>query len=145
MRCPDCNKFVGFDQQDPEVQLDVSAPTHEAGAEGKEKQGTATVNVEVRLVLACAECGTELKETQASEDQEVEFEGHEGEGHELSVEETNSETTSRQDGKAGTPSRYRRTYYGASVSYEVRCECGETVGDGQVDVECQASGFDELV
>ncbi len=50
MRCPDCNKFVAFDDgnvDEVEVELD---------------EDTGTVGISGRVVLPCAECGTELKE-----------------------------------------------------------------------------------
>ena len=49
MRCPDCNKFVSFDEADPEV-----------NTLGIDEDGQ--VNAEVRIVNTCADCGTELKE-----------------------------------------------------------------------------------
>jgi len=47
-RCPDCNKFVSYDDGD----VDVQSEDVESGE----------VRVEVRIVKTCAECGTELKE-----------------------------------------------------------------------------------
>lgn len=63
MRCPDCNKFVSYDESaEPEAMLEV------------ETDGTdeATVSGTVRVVLTCAECGTELKETSFDVDETVE-------------------------------------------------------------------------
>jgi len=58
MRCPDCNKFVGFD----EGQVDeIEAVIDENGV----------VCVSGRIVLPCAECGTELKELQVEEYHDV--------------------------------------------------------------------------
>lgn len=47
-RCPDCNKFVSYDDGD----VDVQSEDVESGE----------VRVEVRIVKTCAECGTELRE-----------------------------------------------------------------------------------
>jgi hypothetical protein len=49
MRCPDCNKFVAFDEMEAQED-DVSITP-------------GVVSVAVRGVLCCAECGSELKET----------------------------------------------------------------------------------
>ena len=46
-RCPDCNKFVGFDTDtDPEVEV------------GEIDTESGTVEATVRIVNNCAECGT---------------------------------------------------------------------------------------
>lgn len=48
MRCPDCNKFVSYDDSnDPDIQ-DISY------ADGH-------VSAQIRVVLPCGDCGTELK------------------------------------------------------------------------------------
>lgn len=48
-RCPDCNKFVSYDDStEPEVDADVDETGHVTGT--------------VRVVLTCAECGAELRE-----------------------------------------------------------------------------------
>lgn len=62
MRCPDCNKFVAYDtEQEPEVgDEDVTG-----------SDGLYTVTAEVRRVLSCAECGTELKDLSFSLSAEV--------------------------------------------------------------------------
>lgn len=50
MRCPDCNKFVPFDEGNvDEVEVEID-------------EDTGTVSITGRVVLPCAECGTELKE-----------------------------------------------------------------------------------
>ncbi len=50
MRCPDCNKFVAYDTEiEPEEEDNPSCTGIEFSAS-------------YRRVLACAECGTELKE-----------------------------------------------------------------------------------
>ena len=65
MRCPDCCKFVSLETQDPEV-------------ENIEVTTTGEVQIMVRLVRACSECGTELKETQLEATGTVDLTGHEG-------------------------------------------------------------------
>lgn len=63
MRCPDCNKFVSYDESaEPEVNdLQIS--------EGN-------VTGQVRVLLTCAECGTELKEANFDIDVSVELPEH---------------------------------------------------------------------
>jgi hypothetical protein len=129
-RCSSCNKFVSFDEQDPEVNdLEVDESGH--------------VTVSVRIVNACADCGQELTEFTFELEGDVELEKPEGDHeHELEVEEVSCERTQRQDGKAGTPSRYRRNFYGAELVAQVTCSCGfEHEVTLQDDV--QGSGMDE--
>ena len=64
-RCPDCNKFVSYDDsQDPEPNVDVDP-------EGR-------ISGDVRVFLACSECGTELKEGSFDIEKDLsnEFEEH---------------------------------------------------------------------
>lgn len=132
-RCGDCNKFVSYDQQDPEVEdLEVS--------------DSGEVTAAVRIVNACDQCGTELREStlEMSVDLSERLAGHLGsdEGaHELAAEETSSERTERQEGRG----RGARTFYGAKVEFKVTCSCGEleeVTGDLEDDV--QASSMDEV-
>lgn len=140
MRCPSCNKFVSFDaESDPEID-----------GEDVDKEGNVTASV--RIVNNCADCGEELKE--ATFDLEVdlteackEHVNAEGETkHVLTVEIEASGRTERTDGKEGTPSRYRRHYYGAEASIKVSCECDadfEAKADWKDEI--QGSSMDELV
>lgn len=141
MRCPDCNKFVGFEENDPEI-------------ENLEVNEDGQVNASVRIVNSCAECSNELKE--ATFDLEWEppdgvFDGHAGEGHELNVEENSSERTSRSGYfKKGVfvPAygRYAKTFYGAEVEFSITCSCGKLeLVTGSMTDDVQASGMDELV
>lgn len=49
MRCPQCSRFVSYGEQDPEVTTSDIRPDN-------------TVEVDVRVVLPCADCSTELKD-----------------------------------------------------------------------------------
>lgn len=132
MRCPDCNKFVSFD--DPEVEVDSVDI-----ADG-------FVNASVTVNLNCADCGTQLKTGTIETDVVVDIpEGHDGDGHDIEVEFDEAEGTSRSDGKPGTPSRYRRTFYGFSGTAKVTCSCGQMEIDVEVADDMQASSFDEAV
>jgi hypothetical protein len=146
MRCPDCNKFVGNDEQEPEVEsVEVEA----------DESGHATVTASVRIVNACADCGTELTEATLDLEAEVTLEPadhkcpSETAGEEpaldLEAEETSSERTNRSDGKPNTPSRYRRTFYGAQVEATVKCRCGKIETTVTLADEVQASGMESMV
>ena len=138
-RCPDCNKFVSFEEQDPEVNdLEVDEGGH--------------VTANVRIVNACGDCGTELTEANLDLETDVKIpKGHTGEGHELEVEEDGAERTSRSGNfKKGVfvpgGGRYAKTFYGAQVSFSVTCECGKLEAvTGELEGDEQASGMESLV
>ena len=80
-RCPDCNKFVAYDDsQDPEHNVDVDP-------EGR-------ISGDVRIFLACEQCGTELKEGSfdVEKDLSVEFEEHVKKGGTCNVTVLNRST-----------------------------------------------------
>lgn len=58
MRCPDCNKFVGFDEGNVD---EITAVIDDNGV----------ICVSGRVVLPCADCGTELKELHVEEEYDV--------------------------------------------------------------------------
>jgi hypothetical protein len=138
MRCPDCNKFVSFDQQDPEVDAAV---------------GNSEITGSVRLVLACAECGGELKEANIDFSADID---HTCEGKDVSTEELDfeivsemSENTDRYEdkdrkGRKIKSYRYMKHYYGAELTFEVKCLGCEEEFEVTASVEEQASGFEEL-
>jgi hypothetical protein len=142
MRCPDCNKFVSFEERDPEVQ---SLEVDEDG----------NVRAEIRLVNACSECGTELKEAnfELEADHCEECKGHQGEGHDLTVEEQGCDRGSRSgyfDRKkkvwVNKYGRYAKTMYSVSLDYTITCTCGKLESiSGTIEDEVQASGMEELV
>jgi hypothetical protein len=138
MRCPDCNKFVGLEMADPEVEsIEVS------------EDGTVTATV--HIVRNCAECGTELKSADLEMECEVDVSGHDGseeeEGeskgkveHELSVEETGIEAIEEGGG------RYQKSYFGAKVTFELSCSCDPSWHvQGEVEDKVAASEMEELV
>jgi RecJ-like exonuclease len=140
MRCPDCNKFVSFDTDtEPEV-------------DDLEVDESGRVTGTVRIVNTCAECGAELKE--ATFDLEIdlvnECEDHVNEEgkdspHSLEVESDSAERTEREDGKPGTPARYRRHYYGAEVRVTVTCDCDTAFkAEGEWSDDVQGSGMEEM-
>lgn len=132
MRCPNCDKFVSYDE--PEVEVDNYC------IENEQAVGSVTIT------LNCAECGTPL----AQAEEEFEINAHHPDGadedHELEIKSTDVEgfddyQTTNVNGKP-IPSRYQKHFYGANISCEVECSCGwsETL---TTDVKIQASSFDE--
>lgn len=141
-RCPDCSRFVSVDgEQDADEQhLDVD-PTESGG----------TVTAEVRLVLACADCSTELAETYLSIQEDFDAPGHDDEGHELSVEVDGWERgdyyqATDRHGKPIRNPRYQRHYYTVQGQATVRCTCQEEpIAEVELQGEEAASGFESLV
>lgn len=150
-RCPDCNKFVSYDDSyEPEVE---SAEVSDS-----------TLTIEVRVVLPCAECGTELKESTMEASVEIEHDcskkDEDGFKPEFSVDESDisAEMTSnvlttkkvflkRTEEWVEREIKNRRGWkqmYGAYLTGHVVCEnCGEKI-EFDADVEEQASSFDDL-
>ena len=139
MRCPDCNKFVSNEENEPEVE--------------SVEYNEGSVTASVRIVNACADCGTELTEaTFEMEASVVVPPEHTGEGHEISAEETGCKRTSRSgyyDKRKGVWvdkfGRYAKTLYGASVDVRLTCSCGAWEEDVTLSDEIEASGMDSLV
>ncbi len=156
MRCPDCNKFVSFDEPQCELQ-EVRVENH-------------TVCADVRVVLNCQDCGTELKDYdfntehefqheckpvdqreadwKPDEDYKPEEDGEESE--KFTVEDDGDPTgtdrleTKDRHGKPIKNSRYMKKFYGFEMEVGVKCRCcGEPFGVHLQD-EAQASGFNEL-
>jgi hypothetical protein len=145
MRCPDCNKFVGNEEQDPEVNsTDVDCD--------------GNVSAEVRIANACTECGTELTEFTFNTDADApeEVTRHIEKCHDdenpanLEIEEGTCERTTRTEGKG----RGARTFYGYTLSYTITCSCGKVAdadgnvvdgefsAEGEISEDVQASGMD---
>lgn len=141
-RCPDCSKFVGLEQGDSEVMLNVDVL---ASAEDM-------IEGEVRLVLNCADCGTEMAEATASFeaainplDKEKKEKPHKWKADcSVDVSEDGAEASDRYDGKPGTPMRYQRHYYGADVTLALECSCGWK-GTASGLAEEQAGAFESTV
>jgi hypothetical protein len=134
MRCPDCNKFVSFDEPEIEAQ--------EPDIDG------STLTGQVRIVLKCSDCGNELKDAELDYEIEIEHDCKKRKKKNPEYEvcgEPDCSGTDRYDGKPGTPMRYRRHYYGAEVVGTVTCvHCKQEVAFFG-DVEERAAGFNDLV
>lgn len=142
-RCPGCNKFAGLEMQEPEVES-VNVERTDCG----NSDPTVTVTASVRIVRTSSCCGDEMK----SADLELEGEctiadGHEGEGHDLEAEEEGCDSIDGEGDGKGRPSRYSKTFYGASVEVAIMCTCGdEPVEVGRVTLSDRiaASAMEDL-
>jgi hypothetical protein len=135
-RCNDCNKFVGFEQADPEDNLDIEAGDRDT-ATGIQ---TATINGDIRIVLQCSECGTDLREANIDVDESVEFthEPKDCDG-DLEIDVDSDSSNDRYEGKG----RGAKHFYGADVEVTISCsKCKATVSHS-FSVEEQSSSFDE--
>jgi len=140
--CPDCAKFVSLDLGEPEV-------------DSLEIDNDGNITGDVRLVLNCANCSTELKEANLSFDEipdnlSKHLDAHQEKEESVTLEIDEGE--SRMDDyfspgvdKKGKriPMRFRKHYYTAEIGAVVTCSCGEKI-DVEISVEEQASGFDDL-
>ncbi len=149
MRCPDCNKFVSYDE--PECQADSVNVCDEV------------VTTSMVVNLNCAECGTNLKDAQIDAEctivheckpktkrpKDWEPDPHYASGkQQFEIEDDGSpEGTSRIENinKKGKPipMRYAKTFYGFTLESEIKCrKCGE-IFSIELQGEEQASAFNE--
>jgi ribosomal protein L44E len=138
MRCPDCEKFVPFEPGDPEI--------------SGEEVDNGTVTGQVRIVLTCGECGTELKEANLDFDMAFEHEcekvkeDEEPEFDEPVLEAENVDDYRPKVDEKGkpVPSRFQKHYYGAEITGTVKCKtCGEEIELDAVTVDEQSSAMDD--
>jgi hypothetical protein len=133
MRCPDCNKFVGLEMDDPDLEdIDIS--------------DNGEITATVRIARKCADCGNDMKEALLEMSDEVPqdiADRHDGEKHKLSIEETAVEPIEEGGG------RYAISYYGATVHYAVRCSCqkddADPIYESSMEEKVAASEMDEMV
>jgi len=150
MRCPDCNKFVSYD----EPQCEVS----NVDADGD------TVRASVTVQLNCQDCGGTLKDAEIEAEAEIDHECKpdserekdwkpdpefkEGEDqfeieNEGDAEGTNRLQTKDRNGKEIKLMRYMKSFYGFTLEPEIRCrKCGE-VFTVTIEGEEQANAFNE--
>jgi hypothetical protein len=169
MRCPDCNKFVGFDEGNVNLDIDID-----------EDSGRISISGEV--TLPCAECGQDLKQLSVSEEVEGSdsfdsdplelvkaklpegseeitqawFDEHCTVAYEGSLDSSYHEQQQTHDrrGKPIKNSRYAKTYKGAeitgTITRTITCDVKgvEPIVEEESfehTIEEQASAFDELV
>lgn len=150
MRCPDCNKFVSYDEPQCEV--------------GSVELGGETVRANVTVQLNCEDCGGTLKDAEIEAETEIEHEckpeaerdkewkpdadlEKDDDQYELEsdgdAEGTNRMETKDRHGKPIKSSRYMKSFYGFTLESEIKCrKCGE-VFSVTLKGEEQASAFNE--
>ncbi len=140
-RCTSCNKFVSRELQEPEVQ------SIEIEGEGLDR----VVNVTVRLVRACIECGDEMTEQVCEESHCADYEalnGHTGEGHDLEIEEGLVSQTEVPAQKASPMVKAIKASFGATVNYTIKCECqkedADPLVDEEIDLVADPSAWEDL-
>jgi len=133
-RCNDCNRFVGYSDEEPEVQTE--------DFDYDEETGDVTLNIEIRRALCCDQCGTELKEASFIFDQTYERglgTGLDKDSIEMTVEAENWDT---YKGKG----RGMKTFYGVratvTLSKIVQGESRDLLTETLEDT-LQASYYDE--
>lgn len=151
MRCPDCSKFVAFDEPNTD-NITVEFDDY-------------TLTLSGELILPCAECGTDLKSAslEASEDVEDHFpeiENEDADNIVIEYEMTSDPDISPTDrlenkdrhGKTINNYRYMKHYYGVEATATIKRTVkhkskviSEDEADVSISAEEQASGFDELV
>jgi len=150
MRCPDCNKFVPNGDPEAEVQSGEGFT-----AEIENGELIIKCEPEVRVMIPCGECGTELKDTTFNFEMETEHKcdklpkGKKAEEEikiegSIEVEATDEYKTKDRHGKAIKNPRYQAHLYGAEVTASVTCPfCQEQIEFSESD-SIESSGMDEL-
>lgn len=135
-RCPDCNKWVSLETDEPQVE-NVQLSSNES-----------VVEVDVNIDRNCAECGGQMKTMAFNTEAEIDEtwlaehgpqeDGSYKEGHgELDVEESNTELTESGGG------RYAKNMIGFTTYVQVTCICGSTTSV-EISDNAAASEFDEV-
>lgn len=152
MRCPDCNKFVPYDE-----------PQCETGS--VDVDGTM-VRTQVTVQLNCAECGGTLKDAEIEAEVEIDhtckpeaerekdwtpdpdYVEADGEEQFEVADEGSPEGNDRLEdkdrhGKTIKNYRYMKRFYGFTQEVDIKCrKCGETFSV-RLSGEVQASSFNE--
>ena len=159
MRCPDCNKFVSFNDPEPAMDSDPDITPAFADDKGntveadKATRVTFGLNGSVVVTLTCAECGTELKQGEITFECDTEtFDIPDDfvlDEDSIEWREGSVDGDSRTEG-AG---RYAKTFYGFVFSGAVHFDMKPVKGKGaskhgEVSIEhsdhIQASHMDEI-
>lgn len=146
MRCPNCNKFVPLELQEPEV--DCLEVTYNEAADAQ-SEPTFTITGNVRIVRTCEECGQEMKEATLEIEQEVDL----GENVDFKMTDklradpaplenvhVEEEVESLEEGGG----RYAKSYFGASIHFTVYLDKVAVAAVDWSD-KIAASEMDELV
>ena len=151
MRCPDCNKFVGMENADPEIELSSEFDAPDG----------ILVTAEGRAVRTCVDCGTELKSYDLSMEKTValqEFPGY----TELSPEKRQTVLDALENGDAeievegdGSETeesgghKYQKNLITTTVNFSVTVTVGEEAKQivlttcSSVEEAVQASAYEE--
>jgi hypothetical protein len=117
-RCPSCNKFVPIEMGEPDIE--VSEPDVVEADDDKDALKFGSVDVLVRLVKTCEECGEELAEAYPEDTIDL-LEDHDSftnpDEHEITID-TDWDPTDTGGG------RYAKRYYGVDVTFHISCKCG---------------------
>lgn len=128
-RCPDCNKFVSFEEEEPEINVDV------------DDEGAITGTC--RIVNSCQDCGAELTEYTFDIETAVELPEEVlkkvENGASISVGD-DAERGSRIEGRG----RGTKTFYGARATFTVTVEGVEQNFSVEWNDDVQASFMDTL-
>ncbi len=134
MRCNDCNKFVSFDTEAaPEVN-DVEV--HEN-----------RLVVDVRRVLTCSECGTELKAADLSVEGELKLNLPESGDPESCYDGEHDWTENDNDLEPTTETKYikgrKTTLYGVAGNVMVRCTDCNLTGEAHIEGSIASGEMEE--
>lgn len=138
-RCPDCSKFVS---------LETTAEMNGEVSVAEDGQITA----DIRLIRNCADCSTELKDTNLDLEGKVETEEpcKDGTEHSWELDEEGEPEpydraqTTDKNGKPIKSSRYIKTFIGVELTVGVKCTVCGTEVEVTLKDEVPAGSFDEL-
>jgi len=150
MRCPDCNKFVSYDEPQCEV--------------NSVEVDDDSVRASVTVQLNCQDCGGTLKDAEIESDFQIDHackpkaernkdwepdqDWKDGDCQFEVEDDGDAEGTSRlqekdRHGKPIKHHRYKRAFYGFTLESQVKCrKCGE-IFSVSLEGEEQASSFNE--
>lgn len=152
MRCPNCNKFVSLETQDPccdEIDIEFSKTAAD--------DGTFTVTASGTTDRNCADCGDLMKQVSWDMEAEIElsdvkgFDELEDEAKKTLVEAIELGTAEHKVEEQGTSAeesgggRYKKNIITSTVEYFVEINYGELklTQAGNMSVENAASEFEE--
>jgi Zn ribbon nucleic-acid-binding protein len=139
-RCPDCNKFVGVELGDGEDVDNLEIVCSGIEADSEDIEENVDLSGEVRLVLNCLECGTELKEATVQLEETIQFthliKGCQGE---VEIDQNDIQTTDRFEGKG----RGAKHFYGVEVTVSLDCPECKASQSHTLLIEEQASNFED--
>ncbi len=158
-RCPDCSKMVSLEPGAPELNDFEYTINGEARPDpNPEPSGGNASNIyiresisfscEVRIVMNCADCSTEIKEAVFSVEQEIDIpescqeEGDDAGGkHIITVDKSpEPEYVESTEGKG----RGLKTFRGFEMAVLVSCSCGAFVETVDLADRIQASDMDVI-